>query len=95
MAPAVVYPSLLVVFEVIHHAKGVNDALAVIDPGDQPVSVIAYIECDAVSNAIRCPERSLKVREISPLFSFGHSVPRGQVAFGCLGILFSGFPEFT
>jgi hypothetical protein len=53
MAPEDIYPSLLVVFDVIHHTKSVNDALAVVDSGDQPVSVIAEIEYDAVSKAIR------------------------------------------
>jgi hypothetical protein len=82
MAPAAIYPKILVVLAMIHHLQHVNDAVSIIYSPDQPEAVIAYVEHHAIPNLIGRSECLPEFSDVAPFGVFGQLVPGGQVPFG-------------
>jgi hypothetical protein len=82
-------PKLFVVFFVVHYREDVQFVGIVERPPDDPVTVIADIEHDAIANRVSRTKSLLERPEILPVGVFGYQVPGFHVLSSSPGIALS------
>jgi len=64
---------------VIHHFQNKKHASPVVDAANEPVTIVADVEYDAVPDLISRTERLPECAEVLPVSAFGCRIPCGQV----------------
>jgi hypothetical protein len=78
---------------VIHHFEYVDDASGKVYPSDQPESVVAHIEYNAIPHAVGRSERLPELGVVGPCGFLSDFVPAGKVTLSDDGVGFSGLPK--
>jgi hypothetical protein len=95
VAPTFIDPPFLVILSVVHHLQDVNDALGVIHPANQPKTIVAYVEDNAVPNLIGRSKGLLERRETAPVGVLSNLSPGDQESFSNLGIDLPAQPKLS